>query len=123
MPQVKAYFCVQKSKSLIESAFLDEPEKNRLYIQSSTEMYIVSGNTNKLTHKSLDLTFSFCKEVPVTPFLSMLSHVNTGFTLNQVHWFKAVFLTFLLFSQVLPDPACQDTSGRLPAPMQGEVIG
>lgn len=54
---------------------------------------------------------------------SVISNVNTGFTLNWVHRFKAIFCTFLLFSEVLPDPVCQDTSGKLPAPVVGEVNG
>lgn len=74
----------------------------------------------KLTHKSLDLAFSWCKEALVT---SMISNVNTGFTLNWVHRFKAIFCTFLLLSEVLPDPVCQHISGRLPAPVLGEVNG
>lgn len=66
------------------------------YIQPSIETYIVCGNKKtKLTHKSLDLAFSWCKEALVT---SMISNVNTGFTLNWVHMFKAIFCTFLLFS-------------------------
>jgi len=70
--------------------FLDEPEKNRVAIQTSIRTYIIFTNKNKVVQKSLGLVCSWCEETTRTLFLSILSHVNAGFTLSSVHRLKAI---------------------------------